>query len=86
MGLSEGCEFSVIAYDTSVAEPCLQNVRGIEENAIVILPMTTIKLAPIRTTFVVFIVVVPSIRSDNGASGLPLLLRVSALLPLNLTI
>ena len=46
----------------------------------------TIKLAPIGSTFVALIVVVLGIGSDNVASGLPLLLRVYALLLFNLTI
>ena len=63
----------------------LPSKHGLEANAIVVLP-TTIKLAPVGITFAPFIAVVLVTGSGNAASGLPLLLRVYALLLFNLTI
>ena len=58
--------------------------HGLKANAIVVLP-ATIQLVPVGTSFVAFIAIGLGIGRDNAAFGL-LLLRVSALLPLDLSI
>jgi hypothetical protein len=58
----------------------LPSKRGLEADAIVVLPMTTELLSWHQLSSFL------GIGSDNATSGLPLLLRVFDLLPLNLTI